>query len=545
MRVAMLIVCGFALELGWLAVWPLSATLSHSALFTAALLDSHPLIAQVLQATSRVEPGVAMGTLTEPLGSPAYQTPVTWFALDMAGLLTVYGLSLLVLERTQDGSRRVLAVIFGGAVVFQLTLFAMPGVFSQDVFSYIAYGRLAALYDLNPYVWPPSVLRDAVVPYVADVWRTYPTPYAPLWVSVQWLLARASIGLSITDQALVYRGLASVLLLANLGLAWRLLGRIVPLSPARRAASLAALAWNPLLLFELAGNAHNDILMISCCLLGLVLLRTSTHGVRACAVLTLGALVKYLSGIGLVWLAFASAARVVGWRLRVGRFALLVIISVGISVALAAPWLELPDSLDPLFNETAGVGYVNCLPDILLQLIVDRLGVPLDAARVVERTLVLSVFAAYLVWEARRVLGDPTRATMASALARSALVYVLVASTSVQTWYFCLPLAVALVLGWRRRIARLTLAYSALALPALYVSYYLRDSTPAWIYLVYACAPLLVLAPDVLRAQRRTAAAAMAATPLAPRVTSQATPAISSALLSRSSTSRNERPTTT
>ena len=76
------------------------------------------------------------------------------------------------------------------------------------------------------------------------------------------------------------------------------------------------------------------------------------------------------------------------------------------------------------------------------------------------------------------------------------------ASTSVQTWYFCLPLSIALVLGWRRRIARISLAYSALALPALYLSYYLRESTPAWIFLVYACAPLAVLIPDALRALR-------------------------------------------
>jgi hypothetical protein len=165
---------------------------------------------------------------------------------------------------------------------------------------------------------------------------------------------------------------------------------------------------------------------------------------------------------------------------------------------LAAPWLELPDSLDPLVNETAGVGYVNSLPDALVQILVERIGAPIAAARSLERGLVLALFAAYLLWEARRVWTGPTRAALARGLARSCLIYVLVASTSVQPWYFCLPLSIALVLGWRQRIARLSLAYAALALPALYLTYYLRASTPAWVFLLYAFLPLTVLVPDVL-----------------------------------------------
>jgi hypothetical protein len=183
--------------------------------------------------------------------------------------------------------------------------------------------------------------------------------------------------------------------------------------------------------------------------------------------------------------------------------AALVVVSVAITLVLAAPWLELPDSLDPLVNETAGVGYVNSLTDTFVLMLVDHLGAPLDAARSLERLLGLAVFGVYLAWEARCVWADPTRGAIARGLARSCLVYVLVASTSVQTWYFCLPLSVALVLGWRRRVSRISLAYSALALPVLYLSYYLRDSMPAWIFLVYACAPLAVLVPDLLAAQRR------------------------------------------
>ena len=38
----------------------------------------------------------------------------------------------------------------------------------------------------------------------------------------------------------------------------------------------------------------------------------------------------------------------------------------------------------------------------------------------------------------------------------------------------------------------------ALALPALYLSYYLREKTPGWVFLVYGFGPLLVLLPDLV-----------------------------------------------
>jgi hypothetical protein len=166
----------------------------------------------------------------------------------------------------------------------------------------------------------------------------------------------------------------------------------------------------------------------------------------------------------------------------------------------------LPDSLESLLNETARVGYVNSLPDTLVQSLLGSLGASaaLDAARVLERVLVMAVFAAYLAWEARRLWVDPRRAAVARAVARASLVFVVLVSTSVQTWYFCLPVSIAILLGLREPVARLALAYAALALPALYLSYYLREQTPGWVFVVYACAPLLVLMPELLAARSRS-----------------------------------------
>jgi hypothetical protein len=216
-------------------------------------------------------------------------------------------------------------------------------------------------------------------------------------------------------------------------------------------------------------------------------------------------LVKYLSGLGLVWLALTLVARRDTWPGRLLLLAAMGVVSAILLVGLAVPWLELPDSLGPLLNETAGAGYVNSLPDSLVLPLAYSLSAPVDLARTLERLVVLVGFAVYLVWEARRVWLQASPAAVARGLALSSLIYVLAVSTSVQTWYFCLPVAVAAALGVGRRLTQVTLAYSLLALPALYLTYYLRDSTPVWVYLVYGVAPLLLLVPDLAAGARARA----------------------------------------
>jgi hypothetical protein len=299
-RILWLALLALLLEVGWLALWPLAGTLSHSAAFNAAFLDSHPpgrhLLNFMLDVARPVLPDLAAAPLSDSLGMSTYLAPAAALAALMAWLALCYLAALAVLDRGLGAARAAVWVVLGAALVFQTTLLFLPGLFSQDVFSYIAYGHLAAIYNLNPYVWPPSAIpKDAVLPWVADVWRTYASPYGPVWTDVQWALARVFAGgKSVADEAMAYRVLANALLLANLGLVWALLGRVTPLDRTQRTTALAALAWNPLVLFEVAGNAHNDVLMVSFSLLGLLLLTRSSNGLLAGASFTLGVLVKYL-----------------------------------------------------------------------------------------------------------------------------------------------------------------------------------------------------------------------------------------------------------
>ena len=505
MRLVALIGCAVLMETGWLAMWPLSGALSHSPLFTAAMLETHPLVRSIfdylLQAAGWFLPGLSDAPITAPLGSPAYLAPTVALAAMMLWLAVTYVAALFLVRHTM----RAMWVLIGGALVFQGTLLYLPGLFSQDVFSYIAYGRLSAVYGLNPYIWPPSVMRDPIVPWIAEIWRNYASPYGPVQVDVQWAIAHLASGLSIADQALVYRLISNALLLLNLGLVWVLLGRLEPIDRRQRVTALAALAWNPLVLFEISANTHSDALMVTISLIGLLVFAMTRNGLLSTVPFALGTLVKYLSGLGLLWLGIASVARTRSWRLRCAVLLGMGVISAGLAVFAAAPWLELPDSLDPLLAETTNVGYVNALPDLLTTTLARAFGTPLDMARSVERALVWTCFAIYLAWEAHRVWLRPVGSSIATALARSSLAYILLVSTSMQPWYLCLPVSMAVALGAHSRLTQLILGYSLLAQPVLYLSYYLRDATPGWVFIAYGLAPWLVFGPSALGVRLRRA----------------------------------------
>ena len=516
MRLLCLGLLALGLEIGWLALWPVSAALSHSAAFTSELLATYAPAARVfhlsLRAVRLIVPDLGEAPLADPLGSAAFIAPATALAAVMLCLAAAYVVALCILHRGLGTRRGALGIVLAGALMFQATLLFLPGLFSQDVFSYIAYGRLAAIYDLNPYVWPPSTIpRDPVLPWVAEVWRTYAAPYGPVWLDTQWVLAHVFYRASIVDQAMAYRLLANVLLLANLGLAWMALARLTHMDRAQRTTALALLAWNPLVLFELGANAHNDALMVSFSLLALIVFGKSRNGVLAGACFTLGALVKYLSGVGLVWVAVASAARARSGRAQMLRLALVGLFSLALGVTVVWPWLELPDSLEPILAETVGVGFVNALPDGLALALADQVlgpaGVPSTLARTLtrsaERLVVLAAFGVYLIWEARRVWSEANVGAVARASARSCLIYVLVVSTSMQPWYFCLPVALTVLMGWRSSLSWAIVGYSVLAVPALYLSYYLREATPFAVTVVYGLAPLApVLIAWLLRRAR-------------------------------------------
>lgn len=132
-----------------------------------------------------------------------------------------------------------------------------PAIFSRDVYSYIAQGRLV-LAGFNPYTNGVSVVPGWFHLGVDPLWATTPTPYGQIWIAIEATVV--SITPDSPFWSLVLFRVASLLAVIAMTLGILKLARHFEVS-----ASLAV--WlsllNPLTLFHLIGAAHNDSFMLA------------------------------------------------------------------------------------------------------------------------------------------------------------------------------------------------------------------------------------------------------------------------------------------
>jgi alpha-1,6-mannosyltransferase len=139
-----------------------------------------------------------------------------------------------------------------------------PPLLSLDVFSYISYARLEALYGLNPYQHVPlDVPGDAALAFI-ERWRDATSAYGPLFTLTSLPLGDLGVGAALwTAKAAIGA--------ATLGLT-AIVARLAAqrgLDP-RPAAALVAL--NPLVLVHVVGGPHNDALMMLLAMAGVAAL---------------------------------------------------------------------------------------------------------------------------------------------------------------------------------------------------------------------------------------------------------------------------------
>jgi hypothetical protein len=146
-----------------------------------------------------------------------------------------------------------LAVLVAAVVLAHVILLLGPPLISQDVFGYLAFGRMGALHGLDPYThFPSEASGDPVFGFIG--WPFQHSPYGPLFTLVSY--AAAPLGL-----AGGLWSLKALSALASLGAIWltaRAAGRLGR-SPAF---ALVFLGLNPVLLVLAVGGAHNDTLVL-------------------------------------------------------------------------------------------------------------------------------------------------------------------------------------------------------------------------------------------------------------------------------------------
>ena len=215
-------------------------------------------------------------------------------------------------------ARSTIWVVLVGATLMRLPLLVEPPYLSSDMYRYVWDGRVQGN-GINPYLYVPAApelakLRDnAIYPNInrADF---APTIYPPTAQMVFWLITR--FGDSVLAMKLGFLVFEALAIAALIGILQRL-----ALPPSQ----VVAFAWHPLTVWEIAGNAHVDAVLVSLMLVS-VLVALRGRMLTAGAIASVAVLVKptALLLMPVFW-------RPWNWKLPV--------LLVAISAALYAPYL--------------------------------------------------------------------------------------------------------------------------------------------------------------------------------------------------------------
>jgi hypothetical protein len=237
------------------------------------------------------------------------------------------------------------AAILRGGIVLVVAATLTPPFLSSDVFDNLARGRVEAVHGANPYLTPAATFVGDPSLVLAD-WTSVVMLYGPLTAIVQTAFAWLA-GDALWVGVYLFKALYGACHVLTALLVRDALRR---LAPAAATPVFVAWLWNPFLLLETAGSAHNDAqmaLMLAACVAALARDRIGW------ATFAFGAAVLTKHGcavLGPLLLAYAW------WRGRVAAFAGGVVATAALAAPLALHYFATPGGLDWLAKPTSHSG---------------------------------------------------------------------------------------------------------------------------------------------------------------------------------------------
>jgi hypothetical protein len=322
-------------------------------------------------------------------------------------------------------------------VAWVAPLVLAPPLFSRDVYSYFAQGRVVAS-GLDPYETGVAVIDGWFEDGVDPMWAETPTPYGPVWL----LFARGVANFSPEQPALAALAFR-LAALAGLALLVIYLPRLAFIHGINPAPAMWLGVMNPLVVMHVVSGAHNDALMIGLIVMGFAL-ACQRHPALGVTAIAAAAAVK---PIGLLALPFAGllwAGVTSGWwpRIRAWTLALLITIAVFAAASVLAGvgpgWiaaLSTPGEVRTWLSPATAIG-------MLVGTATTAAGITIDDALVVTIVRTIGTLAALgiVAWLILRPAGrSPVRG------AALAFLTVVLLGPVIQPWYllWILPLFAA------------------------------------------------------------------------------------------------------
>ena len=320
--------------------------------------------AGVLGAVGMVLTGTRIGSVPDPghmlwwFSVPSGGAPLTsiFFYVSVALLVVAW----LGIGREALAGRLTIGWSWTILVAWGLPFLVGPPLFSRDLYSYVAQGLIAHR-GLDPYTVGPVVLGHGhLLSSVASVWRSTPSPYGPLFVTMsRW--AAGVTGSSLVVGVLAYRALA----LAGVVLCMVFLPRLARHLGTSPGVALWLGVLSPLALFSFVASGHNDAVMVGLLVAGVSLAvdRRLLLGLALCG---LAATIKLPAAAAAVFLVVnhvRTAGGIRRWRAWVAPVLVPVGVFVGVTMACGYGWtwlgptaLHIPTELRILSTPSVSLG---------------------------------------------------------------------------------------------------------------------------------------------------------------------------------------------
>jgi len=345
-------------------------------------------------------------------------------------LFLLYALALRTCRNTRTGLAATLVLLWG--VVFSVPLFLTYPISANDIFGYAAHGEIITRFDANPLAFPASEFPNARLAFYSG-FREQVSNYGPLWTRVEAGVVSTFYAGSVLWPVLGFKLVALGAYLLTAVLVYGILRRR---APEQAVNGLLFFAWNPLVLFEVAVNGHNDALMAALVLAG-VWMWELRRPLWMTLSLTLALLVKIPAALLLPVFLLSAARRQEsrGDRQFVALAgSLLTVMLVGVA------YLSLPQGAQALkFLLERAELFTHSLPTLVRQLLLPLLGE--HPANAIARSGALFALGIYFIVQLGRTWTHPD-----GALRRAYelwLVLLLFATLWFQPWYvtWLVPLA--------------------------------------------------------------------------------------------------------
>ena len=418
-------------------------------------------------------------------------------------VLLVFGLYLCALLAARRARGRAATVIvLAVTALLLLALLTLNYVTAGDVLHNVADARTLWLHGKDPAIVPPSTFSADPIAAVVPAWRSTPSAYGPVWYALSGLplpFAGNGVWANVIGQKL----LVGVFLFGAVVLSMKLAAR----AGAKPLVAGVLVGWNPLLLWEAAGNGHNDAVMVFFALAALLAATYRRWWLAVFPLLALAIASKaVLAVLGpplLLWLLLQPGAP--------HRRILVSLLLGGATLAACyAPLWEGQATIVALSRES---GHVSSSPGSLVHTLIweatnwDGVRI-LDEMRLVVWPLFLTLYG-LILWRTR---GESVEALLRSCFWCMFLLLTL-ALWWFMPWYLTWLVPLAAALGTRARATAIAFSAGALLLYAPHMWLMNAQPVPLDAVIVAVCfvPPLVVALVPLPRRAAPTEAALPAA----------------------------------